>query len=338
MSEQYSEEMKGKILGMRKAGKSYREISRVLIVPLSTISYIVQKDKKYGSSVHRGGNGRPRKLSKPIRNFLLKEIDHNKKLSTRKMARKLEETMGEKISYGSVKNYLNDLNFFSYSPLKKPLLTMRHTKLRFEACERWIKLPEEKIKAMVFSDESKYNLQNSDGVARIWQTPGTGLKQENVKGSLKFGGGSVMVWGCFSYYGVGELTFIDTKMDAPYYCNMLSSCLFSSVRKMGLDEFIFVQDNDPKHTSKLAKGFFSENNIDVEPWPPQSPDFNPLENIWGYIKNKIGDKIFKTKDELKTEIKRQWDNIPIELCKKLALSFKKRAVLGYRAKGGHIDY
>ena len=119
---------------------------------------------------------------------------------------------------------------------------------------------------MIFSDESKFNLQNSDGVPRIWREPGTGLEQANVKGTKKFGGGSVMVWGCFSYFGVGELTFIDVKINAPYYCNMLSSCLFSSVRKMDLDKYIFVQDNDPKYTSKLAKSFFEKNNVTFEPW------------------------------------------------------------------------
>ena len=48
-----------------------------------------------------------------------------------------------------------------------------------------------------------------------------------------------MVWGCFSYYGVGELVFIDVKMDALYYCNMLSSSLFNSVEKMKLINFKF---------------------------------------------------------------------------------------------------
>jgi transposase len=49
---------------------------------------------------------------------------------------------------------------------------------------------------------------------------------------------------------------------------------------MGLDHFIFQQDNDPKHTSKLAKRFFEEKNIELLPWAPQSPDLNPIENLW----------------------------------------------------------
>lgn len=338
MAKHYSESEMGKVLGMKHAGKTYREISEKLKIPISSISHIITKDKIYGSTKHRCGNGRPKKLNMPLTKFLLKEIDINKKISCRQLAKKVEEELGDEISHSSVRNYLNENNLYSYPPRNKPLLKPRHIKARFEASERWIKLPEEKVKTMIFSDESKFNLQNSDGVARIWRHPKTGLDMENINGTLKFSGGSVMVWGCFSYYGVGELTFIDVKMDAPYYCNMLSSSLFNSVRKMGLSEYIFVQDNDPKHTSKLAKSFFVDNNITVEPWPAQSPDCNPLENIWGYIKHKIGDKIFTSKQELKDEIRRQWENIPVELCQKLALSFKKRAIMVYRAKGGHIDY
>ncbi|ORD98996.1 TCB2 [Hepatospora eriocheir] len=70
---------------------------------------------------------------------------------------------------------------------------------------------------------------------------------------------------------------------------------------MGLDEFILQQDNDPKHTSNVVKDWFDEKNIDVLPWLPQSPDMNPIEHIWVYMKmclrgkGKLNKKILKKK-------------------------------------------
>lgn len=65
-----------------------------------------------------------------------------------------------------------------------------------------------------------------------------------------------MVRGCFSYFGVGKLVFIDKLMDAAHYCSILSDNLFESDRQMGIVSFIFQQDNDPKHTAKLVNSFY----------------------------------------------------------------------------------
>ncbi|KAG0435836.1 Transposable element Tc3 transposase [Dictyocoela muelleri] len=124
----------------------------------------------------------------------------------------------------------------------------------------------------------------------------------NINESFIFNGVLVMVLDFFSYNGVGKIIFIDVIMDAAYYCNMLSSSLFESVRKISLSDYTFVQDNDQKHKSKLASEFFKTHDIKVLPWPYQSPNCNPIKNLLGIIKYKIGNKLFKTKEDLKSEI------------------------------------
>ena len=201
-----------------------------------------------------------------------------------------------------------------------------------------IMLSENAQKSIIFSDECKFNLLYSDGKHSVWRKPGTGLHSKNICPTLKFGGGSVMVWACFSYHGVGKLVFIDGIMDAVKYVTILSENLELSASKMGLNEYIFQQDNDPKRTSKLAKQFFANKNINLLERPSQSPDLNPIENLWSIIKGKVAEKCCDNVQSLKVEILRVWNETSIELTQKLSLSFKKRACAVYKAGGAHTKY
>ena len=107
---------------------------------------------------------------------------------------------------------------------------------------------------------------------------------------------------------------------------------------MNIKNFIFQQDNDPKHTSGIIKEFLSSNNIHTVNYTPQSPDLNPIEHLWAYIKQKISDKNFQNKEDLITEVFRVWNNIPVNLCQKLVLSMKKCVKELFLAKGKNIDY
>ena len=75
---------------------------------------------------------------------------------------------------------------------------------------------------------------------------------------------------------------------------------------MSLNRFIFQQDNDPKHTSVHTKSFFAASNIEVLPWPSQSPDLNPIEHVWAYMKQKLSGLAIKNKTALKEKIMELW--------------------------------
>ncbi|QRW07789.1 Transposable element Tcb2 transposase [Ceratobasidium sp. AG-Ba] len=101
---------------------------------------------------------------------------------------------------------------------------------------------------VAFSDESKFLVFGYSGPDIYWKEVGGLPKPEHFKQVVKFGGGSVMVWGYIMFH----------------------------VRRK---DVIFQQDNDPKHTSRHTTKWFIDHGIEKRPWPSNSPDMNPIEHV-----------------------------------------------------------
>ena len=144
-------------------------------------------------------------------------------------------------------------------------------------------------KRVIWSDETKINRIASDGRQWVWKKTGEGLIEREVQGTVKFEGGNIMVWGCLGWEGVGRLAEVEGKMNAEQYVDILKDNLLSSMEESGisLEDVIFQQDNDPKHTSKRAKEWMEDNNITLLDWPPQSPDLNTTEHLWNHMKKEL---------------------------------------------------
>lgn len=125
---------------------------------------------------------------------------------------------------------------------------------RVEFASKYINEPENFWDDVIFTDESKYNIFGGDGREKVWRKPNTELEEKHLTVSVKHGGGSVMVWGCFGASGVGSLVFIEGTMTADSYIDILREHLHASAEKLGIRRtFKFYQDNDPKHKAMKTR-------------------------------------------------------------------------------------
>ncbi len=85
---------------------------------------------------------------------------------------------------------------------------------------------------VLWSDESKVNLFDSDGVQHVWRRPGEEYQEHCALPTVKHGGVSIMVWGCMSAGGTGELRFIEGNMDSNMYCDILTRKMMPSLQKL----------------------------------------------------------------------------------------------------------
>ncbi len=130
-----------------------------------------------------------------------------------------------------------------------------------------------------------------------------------------------MIWAAMSSAGVGPLCFLKSTVNAAIYEEILEHFKLPSADKLyGDADFIFQQDLAPAHTAKGTKSWFNDHGVTVLDWPANSPDLNPIENLWDIVKRKMRDTRPNNADELKATVKETWASIPPQQCHKLITS------------------
>lgn len=203
------------------------------------------------------------------------------------------------------------------STVKKPLLSEKHVQNRLAWANEHLDRDWDNI---IFSDEASFWAHSS--VSHTWCSRSKRLIQRTVKHPVK-----VHVWGCFSKQGFGTLCLFTDNLDAAKMIKIYQRALLPSAQQWFIQKnepWLLQEDNDPKHRSRLCTAWKHENDIEVLNWPSQSPDANPIENVWALMKWKLRGKRIYTVKQLCQHIRLVWRSLSPEYAEKLVESMSRR--------------
>ena len=333
-----SAQKRADIISALRSNKTYNAIKEEFGVSKGTISKIAAEIQHYSENKV----GRPQCLSTQEARLVLRKFSIGDFRNAEEAAKSLR-SLGTQISAQTVRNLLSAANFKAvYKRPVSPLTTVRK-KARLQFARKYTHWTGDDWRHVVFSDETKVNRLGSDGKQWTWIQEGRPLQDHNVNHVYKHGGGSIFLWSCFTAKGPGYITEILGGLDSKLYCQILSEDLMATLDDYHLNtaDIVFQQDNDPKHRSKLAAKLFQENNVKLLEWPAYSPDLNPIENLWDFLKVRLCayETEPKSMHELFERVRQIWYNeVTPELCDKLICSMPDRLRKVIKANGGQIDY
>ena len=241
------------------------------------------------------------------------------------------------ITVRSIQRILLDLKFKRSKIKKIPEMTRRHEELRIEFAENYVDLGS-KWKIVIFTDEKKFKLSGPDGYA--YYLHDISKNEPELLSPTKRQEKGFMVWAGFSSLGQIELIILDRLINAETYSNYFNNVILPAIHQKHGETFIFQQDNAPIHFANTTQNWMDLQNIERIKWPSNSPDLNPMENIWGIISHKVyhGGTKYKDKDTLWDVIQDAWNNIAPETFHNLAKSMKKRCTKVLKRNGKYINY
>lgn len=319
---------------------SLAEIAKTVNRTKSTIQHIVNTYKKTGSVEYLKRPGRPRTLNERDERGVLQAIRKNPRISSTNLRNMVVNNFKKDVSSRTVQRLLNRNGYFSRTPRRKPLISNTNKTKRIDFSKTYQNQPESFWRTVIFTDESKFNIFGHDGPAKVWRKKGQAMNVKYLRSTIKHSGGNVMVWGCMAASGVGNLTVINGNMNKEMYLDILRGNLAESVRNLGLqqNQWVFQQDNDPKHTAHIVREWLLYNTPRQLHSPPQSPDLNPIEHVWDYIEKQLHKYDITSKRSLEQAIMAEWGKVPITFTEKVVLLMPNRLKAVIEAKGGPTRY
>lgn len=323
-TKELSKDTRDKIVDLHKAGKGYGAIAKQLGEKRTTVGAIVRKWKRLMMTVNVPRTGAPQKISPRGVSMMLRMVK-NQPRTTREELVNAVKRAGTTVSKATISNTLRRHGLKSCIARKVPLLKSAHVQARLKFARDHLDDPEESWEKVLWSDETKVELFGLNSIRRVWRKKNDEYHPNNTIPTVKHGAGSIMLWGCFSAQGTGRLHCIKERMNGAMYCDILGKNLLPSVRalKMGRG-WVFQHDNDPKHTARKTKEWLRKKHIKVLEWPSQSPDLNPIENLWRELKLCVAQRQPRNLTDLEKICMEEWAKIPPAVCANLVKNYRNR--------------
>lgn len=330
-------------VGMLRAGSSYRVVAQHFGRCHETIRKLWVKFGATGNVQHAGKGRIRRHTTTRADRRLVRMTRANPTLPSTLLRLMWGERnkWGHTLSSQTVRKRLWEYNLRCRRMVRRPRLTPAHVSHR----ERWgmqrVHWRLRQWRRVLFTDESRFRLFRADGRIRVWRGPRQEFLSQHVQTS-EGQAPSLHVWAGIALSGKTELVFLRNSVTASTYKDILEEHVhpFMVAKFGGTNNCILQDDNATPHRAACVRLFKEELGIRTLKWPSRSPDMNPIEHVWSYMKRIIQNhgNPPQTLQQLQNAMVECWDQTPQPFIRRLICGMPRRISSLLNARGGHTRY
>ncbi len=260
-SKELSQALHNVVVAKHTDAIGYRRISILLNVPVSTVGAIIRKWKEHNFTINRQWPGAPRKISDKGVKLIIRRVVQEPRITCGELQKDLELACII-VSKKTINNALNRRGLYARSPRKALLLKKKHVEACLKFAAQHLDKPMKYWQNIVWSDETLIVLFRCHNTHHVWRSNGTAHHPKT------------------SWCSTGKIHIVEGRMNGKMYRDILDKNLLPSTRMMKMEwGWTFQRDNDPKH-SQGNSWLVSEKESKAARMANQSPDLNPIENLW----------------------------------------------------------
>ena len=169
--------------------------------------------KRRNTVENKKRTGAPRKISPRLSRKLGRPINQNS-MVTRKELQEDSCSSGCNVTKRTISNEMLRNGLESRRLKKTPLLLKRHRDSRLKSVRQYKEKENSFWERVIWTDKSKIDLFGHNYRNNVWWKDGEAYSPKNTVQTDKFGGGNMMIWGCFSAKTESKISVIEGKMNA----------------------------------------------------------------------------------------------------------------------------
>lgn len=327
------------IINRRQLGEGVKAIARSVGVCPKTVRNtckLLQETGGLEDGRHR--SGRYRLTSTRTDRVIHRMSEADRWLTATDIQRRMLTDYRLQLSLATVKRRLCCFGLHGRVARRKPLISQQNRRRRLQWAKEHRQWTAEDWSRVIWTDESRFSRLDSSVRAYVRRRVGEELNQRCVAGTVRGGGGSVMVWGAMSALGTGPLVEVVGTLDSSCYLTLLEQHALPMVSMLP-GQFVWQQDNAPPHSAHITRQWLHDHGWTVMQWPAQSPDLSPIENVWAQIGRAVRRMPTpSTLADLRDSLFAAWQQVTPLQCRRLSESMPRRVQAVLRARGGPTGY
>lgn len=275
MCKQINQSKRNDIICLFNLGWTNVKISNYLCINLKTVSHWIKRYEETNNIQEKHKIGRKRKTTKEQDEIIIDIIKNKEKNFIIDDVKNEINQLSIYLCNNTIINRMKEYGFYSCYPFKKPYLSELHKQKRLEFA---INNYNTDWNLILFSDETTI-LKDGNFTKKIWISSEVDRIIRKIKHPIKR-----HVYGCISLGGIESYKIFKENMNSDLYISILDDTIVNYY----LNNYMYQQDNSPIHKSKKTLEYLNNKNIKLlNNWPPNSPDLNPIENLWFLLKHKL---------------------------------------------------